>query len=99
MGEKVKLNPNIFSYPDFEHAQLHMEISLGGMKKENITLKMYDDSFYLHVPGDDFEYVASRVFSCPVKAKEAKAKFKNGLLKVMVPYKDKMEDAVEISIS
>lgn len=54
MGEKVKLNPNIFSYPDFEKNQLHMEISLGDMKKESIILKTPDDSFYLHVPGDDF---------------------------------------------
>ena len=99
MAEKVKLNPNIFSYPDFEHAQLHMEISLGGMKREDITLKMHDDSFYLRVPGDDFEYVASMAFCCPVNAKEAKAKFENGLLKVVVPFKDRLEDAVDVDIS
>ena len=35
MADKVKLVPNIFSYPDFEHSDLHMEISLGGVKKRH----------------------------------------------------------------
>jgi HSP20 family molecular chaperone IbpA len=98
MAEKVKLAPNVFSYPDYEHLELHMEISLGGVKKEDISLKMHEDSFYLRAPRDDFEYVTSMALCCPVKASEAKATFENGILKVVVPYKDRMENAVDIQI-
>ena len=99
MGKRVKLAPNIFSYPDFEHFELHMEISLGGgINKEDIVLKMNDTGFFLQAPRDDFDYVTSMALCCPVKASEAKAQFENGILKVVVPFKDRMEDAVQIQV-
>jgi HSP20 family protein len=99
MADKVKLAPNIFSYPDFEHSDLHMEISLGGAKKEDITLRVDEESFYLRAPQDDFEHVASMRFCCPVKASEAKATFENGVLKVIIPFKDRMEDPVLVEVA
>ena len=98
MDEKVKLNPNIFSYPDFEHSELHMEISLGGVNKEDITLRMYDDGFFLHAPMDKAEYVASMAFCCPVRASEARARYENGMLKIIVPFKDQMENRINVKI-
>jgi HSP20 family protein len=99
MTEKVKLAPNIFSYPDYEHSDLHMEISLGGVKKEDVTLRMNDDAFYLRAPQDDFEYVTSMRFYCPVKASEARANFENGILKVIVPFKGRKEEGVQVAIA
>ncbi|MGA8180829.1 MAG: Hsp20/alpha crystallin family protein [Desulfobacterales bacterium] len=99
MAEKVKLAPNIFSYPDFEHADLHMEISLGGVKKEDITLRMSDDSFFIRVPQDDFEYVTSMRFDCPVKASEARANFEYGVLKVVIPFKDRLEEGIPVKVA
>ena len=98
MADRVKLAPNIFSYPDYEHQELHMEISLGGVKKEDIILKMHDDSFFIQAAREDFDYVTSEVFCCPVNAGEAKAKFEHGILKVIVPFKDHMEDAIQVPI-
>ena len=98
MEGKVKLAPSIFSYPDPEHCELHMEISLGGVKKEDIVLKMHDDSFFLQASRDDFDYVASDMFCCPVKASDAKAKFENGVLIVSVPFKDQMEGGIQVPI-
>jgi HSP20 family molecular chaperone IbpA len=77
-----------------------MEISLGGgAKKEEITLKVDDESFYIHAPQDDFEYITSMRFCCPVKASEAKANFENGILKVVIPFKDRREDAVQVEVA
>ena len=99
MADKVKLAPNIFSYPDFEHSDLHMEISLGGVKKEDITLKVHDESFYLRAPQDDFEYVTSMRFCCPVKASETSAKYENGILKVIIPFKKRIEGLVQVKVT
>ncbi len=99
MANKVKLTPNIFSYPDFEHSDLHMEISLGGVKKEDITLKMNDESFYIRAPQDDFEYMTSMRFFCPVKASEARASFEYGVLKVIIPFRSRTEEGVEVKVA
>jgi HSP20 family protein len=99
MGDKVKLAPNIFSYPDFEHSDMHMEISLGGVKKEDITLRMSDESFYIRAPQEDFEYLTSMRFDCPVKATEARANFENGILKVIVPFKDRTEEGIQVKVA
>jgi len=99
MADKVKLAPNIFSYPDFESSDLHMEISLGGVKKGDITLKVHDESFYIRAPQDDFEYVTSMRFCRPVKAIDTKATFENGILKVIIPFKHRVEDPVQVKVA
>lgn len=95
---KVKQTADVCSYVDKDHGKLHMEISLPGVKKEDIHLKMHDDSFNLSAPRKDIEYVTTFSFCCPVKAAEADAKYENGLLNIEVPFRDPMEGAVEISV-
>ena len=75
-----------------------MEIAIPGAKKENIVLTMHDDSFYLFAPRKDIEFVTARAFCCPVKPEEAKATYENGLLKIEVPFKEKVHDAVKVKI-
>ena len=96
---KTKVSPDVCSYVDEEHTTITLEIMLPGIKKETIKLKMHEDSFNLFAPGQNFDYVTSMAFCCPVKANEATAEYENGLLKVEAPFKDPMEDAVEVSIT
>ena len=60
--------------------------------------KLHEDSFYIHATKEGLEYATSYSICCPVKAKNAEAKYADGLLNVKIPYKMPFEDAVEVKI-
>jgi HSP20 family protein len=99
MAGKMKVPAEVCSYTDDKDMTMHVDISVPGVKKEDIRVKMLDDSFSLTAARDDFDYVATMAFCCPVKAKEAKAEYRDGLLKIAVPFKDPMADAVDVAIA
>ena len=76
-----------------------MEISIPGVKREDVDLKLLEDSLYLTASRDDVEFVTTLAFCCPVVPSKAEAHYENGLLKLTVPFKDAMEDAVRVTIS
>lgn len=96
--EKKKIAPDVCSYVDDDHERLYIEIELPGVVKKDIKLKMHEDSCNLIAARDDFDYVTAFTFCCPVKPEEAKAKYENGLLKIEIPFKDPMEDAVKVAV-
>jgi HSP20 family molecular chaperone IbpA len=97
--EKRILSPNVCAYPkEDEHEGYHIEIELPGVEKDTIRLKMHEDSFFIKGESEDVVFVGSYTICCPVKAENAKAKYKNGLLMIDVPFKSPLEDAIEISI-
>jgi HSP20 family molecular chaperone IbpA len=51
------------------------------------------------IPGArDIEYVAAMALAWPVKPDKAEAIYENGLLRIEVPFKDPMEDAVKVAV-
>lgn len=96
--EKINVAPDVFSYADSEHSRLNIEITIPGVKKKDIDLKMHEDSLSLSAPRENITYSAALSFCCPVRTSDAKAKYENGLLRIEVPFKDPMEDAVKIPV-
>ncbi|MBI4774074.1 MAG: Hsp20/alpha crystallin family protein [Deltaproteobacteria bacterium] len=99
MEERMKVSPDVCSWVDTEHTKLFIEAVIPGVKKEDIHLKMHEDSMYLDAPRDEIEYTSTMAFCCPVNDKAAKAHYENGLLRIEVPFKDPMEDATSVSIN
>ena len=87
------------SYVNDDFSSLHLEFTIPGVKREDIKLKLLDDSFSLSAWMDDTEFVSTGSFCCPVKAKESKAHYENGLLKLDIPFKDPWDGAYEVPVN
>ena len=95
---RIKIAPNTLAYPDEQALKLIMEFSIPGAPTETIDLKILEDSVHLTAPARDIEYVAALALGWPVKPDKAEATYENGLLRIEVPFKDPMEDAVKVGI-
>ena len=95
---RIKVAPDTVAYADGENRKLVVEFGIPGAPTETIDLKILEDSVHLTAPARDIEYVAALALSWPVKPDKAEATYEHGLLRIEVPFKDPMEDAVKVAI-
>jgi len=96
--ERMKVAPDTVAYADGAHRKLIVEFAIPGAPTESIDVKILEDSVYLSAPARDIEYVSALALGWPVKPGKAEAAYENGLLRIEVPFKDPMEDAVKVAI-
>ncbi len=74
------------------------EFAIPGAPTDTIDVKILEDSVHLTAPARDIEYLSALALGWPVKHHKAEATYENGLLRIEVPFKDPMEDAVKVAI-
>src|SRR6476659_8839491 len=97
-ADRIRVAPNTVAYADRENHKLVMEFAIPGAPTETIDLKVLEDSVHLTAPARDIEYVSALALGWPVKPDKAEATYEHGLLRIAVPLKDQMEDAVKVAI-
>ena len=95
---RMKVAPDTVAYADEENDKLVVEFAIPGAPTDTIDLKLLEDSVHLTAPARDIEYVAALALGWPVKPDKAEATYEHGLLRIEVPFKDPMEDAVKVAI-
>ena len=95
---RIRVAPNTVAYADGEKHKLVVEFAIPGAPTDTIDLKVLEDSVHLTAPARDIEYASALALGWPVKPDKAEATYENGLLRIEVPFKDPMEDAVKVAI-
>ena len=98
LENRIKVAPSTVAYADEEKNKLVVEFAIPGAPTDTIDLKLLPDSVHLTAPARDVEYVSALALGWPVKPDKAEATYEHGLLRIEVPFKDPMEDAVKIPI-
>ncbi len=94
----MKVAPATVAYADEGMNKLIVEFAIPGAPTETIDVKVLKDSVHLLAPARDIEYVSALALGWPVKPEKAEAIYEHGLLRIEVPFKDPMEDAVKVAI-
>ena len=98
LESRMKVAPDTVAYADGENRKLVVEFAIPGAPADTVDLKILEDSVHLTAPARDIEYVSSLALGWPVKPDKAEATYQLGLLRIEVPFKDPMEDAVKVAI-
>lgn len=90
--------PEICTYNNEDNTGYTIEVILPGVEKETVKLKMSNDYFFVHGETDTIEYSGIYQLCCSIDPKKAKSTYKNGLLKIEVPYVDLIENTINVEI-
>ncbi len=95
---KLIAYPQISAVENDDGTGFDIEVYLPGVDKDTVKLKM--DTEYINVSGetDTLKYTGLYGLCCPVDPKLAKTIYKEGLLKIHVPYKKVEMHSIDIKI-
>src|ERR1700693_1851948 len=95
---RIKVAPDTVAYADGENHKLVVEFAIPGGPTDIIDVKILEDSVRLTAPARDIDDVAALALGRPVIFGKQKTTYEIGLLRIEVPFKDPMEDAVKVAI-
>lgn len=96
--EKIMVPAEMFACLDAKGENYLLEIELPGVDKKSIELKMHEDLVSVRAEREDMTLLGHLHFPLRVDPKKAKATFKQGLLAVQVPVKERRGPPTNIKI-
>ena len=103
--EKVPEKPSkLLAYPQFcattndEETGYDVEIYLPGVEKDTINLKVNEDFIYVTGETETVRYSGMYSLCCPIDPEKTTSSYKEGLLKVHVPFKEIELSTVDVNI-
>jgi HSP20 family protein len=96
--EKGTIPAEMFACLDEKGENYIVQIELPGVEKRNIELSMHDDLVSVKAERKDIMFLGHLHFPLKVNPKKAEATFKQGLLAVQVPVKEKRSPPTLIKI-
>ncbi|MHA1584648.1 MAG: Hsp20/alpha crystallin family protein [Promethearchaeota archaeon] len=90
--------PDMHRVIDKENNLIRFEVSLPGVSKKDIILKVLSNWFHLTGNRGHLEYCANQSFGIDIIPEKTTAKYSNGLLTIEAHIKDPMDDAIKISL-
>ncbi|MHA1718467.1 MAG: hypothetical protein DRO88_12120 [Promethearchaeia archaeon] len=93
-----RIFPDMSSRMDYEKRIIEIEVSLPGVAKENIKLKVLPTWFHLKAKRNHIEYSANQSFGKEIIPEKTTAKYENGLLKITAHIRDPFDGAREIQL-
>jgi HSP20 family molecular chaperone IbpA len=97
-AEKVAVQAEMFACLDETGENYLLEVELPGVEKKNVQLSMHDDLASIRAEREDQMFIGHLHFPMKVNPKKAQASFKQGLLMVIVPVKEKRGPPTVIKI-
>lgn len=95
---KLRAFPEICAFTNEEGTGYDIEIYLPGVEKDTIELKMNKDYITISGETETVRYIGSYQLCCPIEPDEAKSKYKEGLLKIHVPFKTVELHTVDVKV-
>lgn len=97
-SSKLRAFPQICAFTNKESTGYDIEIYLPGVEKDTIELKMNKDYITVNGETESVRYTGSYKLCCPVEPDKAKSTYKEGLLKINVPFKEVELHTVNVQI-
>jgi len=96
--EKATVPTEMFACLDDKGENYIVEIELPGVDKKTIDLKMYDDLVSVRAERADVTFVGHLHFPMKVNPRKAQATFRQGLVTVLVPVKEKRGPPINVKV-
>ncbi len=100
-GETLyQIFPRIYRDTDYDSKMVTIEMSIPGVKMEDIELKVLPSWFHVSAvrPKDKVEYAANVNFGIDIVPEKTTAEYYHGLLKIHAVIHDPLDDAKEINL-
>ncbi len=96
--KKPILAPKICSWTSEDELHTIIEIVLPGVEKDTIKLRMNEETVFVVGEADDVRYVGGYGLCCAVAPEKAHSTYKNGLLRIEVPFLEEKFHTVDVAI-